>query len=523
MKINDFRIPFFILILELFSFSSTKAQDVAQPITCTAGVAVSAEPNYYLKEFSDASGTIYFSSSVQQNMIERVNADLTETTNALISFNVPESDEELHAFTFRLFHDRLYAFALLIKTVGEGKIFACEIDKLNLTVIGKPVKVFEYAVSYVEDELTGISTIFPRIETSETGNHLMIFNLQSSGDGKSDYIHAKVFQNDLDDYWEKNITAPFGTSLFSLTDLQLYDSGTLMICGFDIYDKQFSKVAKKEGKANFMYHIITLAEHSENITDRKIDPGNLFIQSFKAGMKEDGGIVGGGIYSSENNDLLNGTFYISFNAKETEPAVFKATPFTVDFMTGEMAESDLVPMTKAVPKGMRNYQLKQIFIQNDGSITMLAEHIFTKGKATSPFICYDDIIVINLNATGNVSWQKRIYKRQEDKNGTAEMFSFFAGTYNNQLLVFFNDAVENPIAANSPVLQPYTTEKKCRMMCMTVNANGDLNKQIVNTFDETMPRPLLHFFIQTDESNFVLYAYGTRKASSIVYGIKIGQ
>lgn len=511
-------------ILPFFSFNFLIAQEVVQPITCVFGTSVeSYSPETIL---CDSSNTIFLTKTGTFNSIERVNPDLSAASKALVSLDIP-GEKQHKAFTYRIFNEKLYAFAAIFLKDDIGKIYASEIDKENFNVIGKISCVFEYSTSLVEKpEETDfmVETRYPKIQTSEMGNQLLIFKMEGSGGKNADEIHAKVFDGAFDSYWEKHITAPLGSNLFAIEDLLIFDDGTLLICGYDTYNKEFSKIAKKNGKADYMYHIITIADHSETIVDRKVDPAEVFISSLKIGMKQDGGIVGAGFYSDDDDDLLNGVFFVNYPAKDKNQSVFKTTEFTEDFLLADLPESELSSPNNNL-HGLKNYQLKQFFVKNDGSVTLSAEHIFTKSKASNPFTCYYDIMITSFDFSGVVLWQKRIYKKHENKNGMEiPLFSFFICPYNDQLLVFYNDDVDNPVSANSQTLDPYTAEKKSRLMCVTVNSDGELNKQIVFTADKNSPTPIPILLTQTGKSKYVLYAaFRTLNAPSAVYSIKIGQ
>jgi hypothetical protein len=515
-----------IFVLTLFPFANLSAQAKGPKVTYKVGADIDSDLKGSDKIFSDVDGTVYLTGggtdpavkrAVISNMIEKISPDLKTVVTAYIYMPVPDEDKDQPAFEFGYMGDKLFAFAA--STDYDVKmIYAVELDKATLKTIGKPVNVFKCPVSSEFD--------YPLVIGSVNDEQLMLLKFESHDGGT--VIHVKVFDGTLESFWEKNVTAPFGTTSFSLTDLRLLDDGTLFLTGIDKYDEDFAKKAKKEGKPDYMYHIMTFSDHAETVVDRKVDVQDNFIKSMSAEVLPDGRVVACGFYSEladKINDqgfgdrITDGVFYISYDKGKPETSLVKLSKIPAEFITDQEDEG-FVHSNKNSDK-LKNVYVRQMYARNDGSVTLLGEHIAILPKGSALAVYFLDALVFSIGSNGELKWEKRIFKDQEqrgvysiDFNMTRE-YSFYSSVLNDQLLLFFNDDVDSKATINSDETEMYNGEDDCNLICVSIGANGEITKQLVHEFDKTKTSPCVCMFHQTGKSDFIYFGWGHNIADNI--------
>jgi hypothetical protein len=106
--------------------------------------------------------------------------------------------------------------------------------------------------------------------------------------------------------------------------------------------------------------------------------------------------------------------------------------------------------------------LKQVLLEKDGSLTLIGEsqrketvHYYTpKGLARNAyFLHYDDILITKIDAAGNLSWMRKLPKRQTGKasDGQGVMsYRYMAGDNNYYLIFLDNEKNKNISLDDAP-------------------------------------------------------------------------
>lgn len=142
--------------------------------------------------------------------------------------------------------------------------------------------------------------------------------------------------------------------------------------------------------------------------------------------------------------------------------------------------------------GIRDFQLKDLQIANDGSIYVIAENVFAAFKAGkvrgfteiiySPY--YNNVVVTKIGNDRKVSWITPVVKRQVQPTFTTNEFSGFTlsytyAIYNDKVVIIYNDLMQN-IKAQSPLDLKYVSSSKGTVPVLaTINSKGEVSRDIL--------------------------------------------
>jgi hypothetical protein len=472
---------------------------------------------HVLKTFADLDGNVFIcgggtdtkrTDQFAKNMVEKTSRKSVAAQSQYISFTLPGEELPVPAYTFAMLNDKLYAFT---ETLGlkERTLYGCEIDKTTLQLTGNPVKIFTFSVSAIKKQY--LQNEFPEVRSSLGEEKLLFSFFEKKNEDDPGTMHVKVYEHDLQLAWAKELSGPTTTGTFFITEFKIYDNGDLQITG---RNKQLVESRNNKKEYNMKSHIMLYSDHGESIVDREISLPKAFICSMFSEMLDNGKMIVSGSYISWDGEKKGppGIYYMAFQPGETKPLFSETNNIDPALIPDDMYQTVFNGTGfEEFPSGTF---MRSIFVKQDGSLVLIGEH--TSIKINDDGI--KELIVFGLNSEGKLIWTKQIFKSQEIK-GLSDYWinSFKAFAYGDDIIIFFNDNLDNSLTKNDPKAEDFKGLSSPGMLVVcTITPKGEMVKQKAYQF-EAQKAASVRTMIQTGPDEFAFLNYYEKLKPNINY------
>lgn len=218
-------------------------------------------------------------------------------------------------------------------------------------------------------------------------------------------------------------------------------------------------------------------------------------------IKKDGNILVSGFVNSSRTFGINASFNLEIDKKYEIVA-------NNYFLFNDSIIKKFLP-ENSPKKGLENYFLRDIAVQDDGSFFMVGEHYYTyidriydprtNTTNTVEYFNYESILVAFFDAKNQLKWVKRIPKIQTSSNDGGFYSSFSVFNSNNSIFLIFNDSEKNHERDIEKTfdIQPIYNNRKNAIQCVSVNLEGDISFVPIN-----------------NSKNYLLYAKKSKQMNS---------
>lgn len=160
--------------------------------------------------------------------------------------------------------------------------------------------------------------------------------------------------------------------------------------------------------------------------------------------------------NERNNYGILGVLYARYNSKFEKVSDIGNVDFSFDFITQNWSQRAINRANNRMEKNgekpeLLNYEIRNTFPQNDGSIIHLLEQYYetistyrdpkTGQIYTNTYYNYNDIIACKINLYGNFEWCITLPKTQSSINDGGYYSSFAATQNDSTILLFYNDYI----------------------------------------------------------------------------------
>lgn len=264
-------------------------------------------------------------------------------------------------------------------------------------------------------------------------------------------IRAHVYDSDFKEIWSQTYELPYENRLLDIQDYTLHNDGKLFITARRFYGKRRAKV---DGEVNYDYLLLSLEDNGK-IDSLQIQSQDKYLRSMRVDVAENGDVVSAGFYSQRNSNGLGGAFYLRIDSKTGAQISSSYKEFDIDFQTDNMTEAKAARTKKRAAEGKNveqaNYFIDRFITKPDGGVQMIGEKrlIITTyiqaGLVVVPTTTYyfDDILVVDIDAEGQIKWASQIAKKQTTTDDAAAYSSYANLSQGSNLFFVFNDNAEN--------------------------------------------------------------------------------
>lgn len=268
-------------------------------------------------------------------------------------------------------------------------------------------------------------------------------NPEEKDDSKNtDIIGMHVFDKDLNPIWNNDFTMPYTESMMDNLDFAVDSHGN----GYFLIRKFEEEVSRKNSQdpENQSLAILITSPNGE-LNEVEFDLGENLIDNVIMKENKKGDIICAGYYRKPKSYGVDGTFVSILDSKGnlSNPKFYE---FSLDFIKQyrRVSERSKKKMEKAEDEGklsINNLYMSRVVVLEDGGIVISGEIFYvtctTDSKGNTHCVNhYDDVIVVKINADGELGWMQKYFKRS-----TTESFDLFASE--KYTYVLFLDALRN--------------------------------------------------------------------------------
>ncbi|WP_417352792.1 hypothetical protein [Flavobacterium alkalisoli] len=368
--------------------------------------------------------------------------------------------------------------------------------------------------------------------TSKEGNKVLVRyrkKPEKKLDTKSwDVIGLCVMDENLNISSQEEIKMPYTERRMDILDYAI-DAEANSYALVKVYhdDSNENKKKKKDKVANYHIELFRVPAGSKEIDITKIELKDNFINTLALFEGKEGSMVCAGFYNKGiNYDTADGIitfkvhkeggFYDMFT-HEIPEEIIKSYLSEKQKKKVDKKKDDEDPEFPAV-------ELRDLVINEDGSIVLVSEQFFTRTfytqKSSYTRYYYYDILISKIDAQGNLSWIKRLPKRQIGSQGRGGM-SFKYINANNYHYVLFLDNVKNHNLTKDEVPAVHTDGAGGYFTSYKINdADGSyVNSSVFNVRDieeMTIYQFATSRIVKVSEDDFALEVYKKKKEDVMI-------
>jgi len=388
--------------------------------------------------------------------------------------------------------DNVYLFTnYLIRKEKRRVLYAQKIDRGSLLPKGERKEVSSIPIT--SKIMSNRGGFF--FEYSQDSSHIAIFQSHPYQKGVPERVIYSVFNDRFEKVFDKDVELPFEEEKFSIQNYLLTNNGELNLIGAEYPERRTSKQLRREGKPNFFYKVVTIPKRG-GITTFDVNLPDKFITDLKVLPKGDNRLVGAGFYSDQGTWSIKGTFFMLMNLKTKEVEKISKKEFSLDFITANFSEKAVKKTEKKAKKGkqieMYEYDLDHLIIRPDGSTVLIGEQYYIRvvtttrttpngGTTTTStyHYYYNDIIVVNIDARGDIAWMEKIPKRQHSINDGGYFSSYALMQTPERLYFVFNDNPKNLRPNDEGKYYNFKLGKESTVVLVSMENNGRYVKEAI--------------------------------------------
>ncbi|MFT6716960.1 MAG: hypothetical protein ACJA0Q_001609 [Saprospiraceae bacterium] len=314
--------------------------------------------------------------------------------------------------------------------------------------------------------------------------------LNHKGDvNTSQKIQGRVFGKDLKELANKTATLPHPMSLMDVQETYLTNDNKLVMNTIVYHprgaegDDRFKKMKSKKGVINFYYEILIFDLNTGDLKQVKLEVAPKKIAQVGIKVSNDGKVIkvagsytrmtkGFEVYFNSSKSGLSkseGWFIATINVGSGKMSTVKSGVYSNEVLkeikSKKQMKKIMAGSAKQKTKEIRNFELRDFVVKDDGSSVMILEyrHQYTetqsrtdsRGFTVQTYVWhskYNELIVLSFDADNNLQWQTMVFKRQHARRsikqfeilyGMGYNHSYFLTVDNDHVSIMFTDATKN--------------------------------------------------------------------------------
>ena len=440
--------------------------------------------------------------SATEIIIEKYDQQLQLKNAKVLSGTV--DGEILDYTTAFLFNDKLYAIGYAYFRDGDKKV--AYLQEMNTKDLSTPKDQVEMLVMEgIEKDRLGSFRVV------KSPDEQLVGFIGFPNDGKIAILDTKkqkvpstaivgVFDTQMQQRWSRAFQLDYREKDYTIIDSDIDNKGNFYWLGVN-------DDGKVDGKRQYSYFMNVYSRDGEKPTEYPLSLDDKFISSCTFDIAPDGGIVISGFYSEKDLNDIKGVFYTRIDpvSRMALSTSFKAfdTAFMSEFMSARKASKG---------KELNDFDFAEMILREDGGAVLIAQKYYVttstttdnQGRSRTTYTYhYNEMIVSNINPSGEIDWVVRIPKRQA-ASSTA-FLSYTSMVKDDKIYLVFNDNERNLTETKENKIHPYNGKKSVAML-VTIASDGSWAKSAL--FDNKEEGILLRPKIcqQINENTTLLYA-----------------
>ncbi len=330
----------------------------------------------------------------------------------------------------------------------KNKLFYQKIDNNTLAISGELRQIGE-----IPSTKKGNPGSFD-LKVSSDSSRVLIYNQLPYKKGDPERFTLRVFDNEFNELWSKEIALPYGDASFSVEKYRIDKQGNVYLMG-----ARYTSSKKVGKRTAFHYVILSYSQQGEEVQEYHIDLEDKFITDLTFKVGDDGDLVCSGFYSERGTYSIKGTYFFRLDTDTKEVYSINLKPFDFDFLTQYMSEGTREKARRAERAGdterqaeLFQFLLRDIVLRSDGGALLIAEQYFifrryyrSYGGSSSRdyYYNYNDLVIVNIQPTGEIEWAVRIPKRQSTLNDLGLYSSYSMAIVQDRIYLLYNENPKN--------------------------------------------------------------------------------
>lgn len=449
----------------------------------------------------------------------------------------------------------------------KEQLFSIEVDYAKGEFIGTPKLLFQVNGKVTGSPMNlnnsvgggfmwfsmGVANKFDFMQSNDKKHILVQYRKKPEvkRDTKStDIIGLYTYDGNLNKISGNEVTMPYTERRMDNMDYQLDDQGNLYLLAKVFHDdSNKDKKNKKDTEANYHLELFLIKSGSDKIQISKFDNKDKFINKLWIFDTDKEYLICGGFYSNKegsNSWLSRNSFYddvdgIALLKIKKDGTIYDESFYEIptdvinQYESARTVRRNERKERKGESAEFKDLELKDININDDGSIVLVGEQYFTVyhqsyggggvggfGMNNGGYYTYHycDMLVTKINANGKLGWMKKIPKNQVGKNGRGGMSYKYFNNENSHFIVFFDNVKNFELQLDKEPKQHSDGQGGYLTSVKISDADGTLKKGSILNSRDVEDFKIYQFatkrIVKTSESSFLLEVYKKQKEDIMI-------
>jgi hypothetical protein len=327
-------------------------------------------------------------------------------------------------------------FVYLLYSVWDK---ANKVEQLYVRAINLKTAEFENKgerIVAVEGKVTGGDGNKFKLATSFDGSKLLV-RFRKKPESRNDKINKDViglyvFDSKLTQMWGKDVEMPYTEARMDNIDYAIGTNGDVFILT-EVMKEGETRKFDRDDNPNYDYQLISISESGVDVNASDIDVKGKYVTQVNFFEGKDDALMIAGFYGNKRGIQTDGIFYCALN-KDGKQADFKNFEIPLELIKLYMKERAQERLERKEDNGkdlgMTNMVLRDILINDDGSIFFAAEKFYVRktttttagapgaigaaaGRSTTQYDFYfEEMLVAKIGKDGELVYMKKLPKRQ---------------------------------------------------------------------------------------------------------------
>lgn len=324
-------------------------------------------------------------------------------------------------------------------------------------------------------------------KSASAQNLFLIYHSTPELKQSNDPLSFKVYTQNLELAWSKNLQLPYEEELFQIADYTIDNEGKVfMISGLGQLDENNRRL--EFGVRSARYVLLTYNPYLNKLKEYDVSFKDKWIMGISLDFTVDEHLLVAGFYSKDQFFTIGGSFYFRLNHRTGEMLAGGLQAFEDDLLDEFLSDRRANRASE-----LDRFHLKNMFVREDGGTVLIAEQHYVnqrfmndintgRQQITYDYI-YNDAVVMRLDSLGRTLWSKRIPKEQISTNDGGPYSSLCAFDRKDTLYLFYNDHpdnLQNLIEDPRARLKSYRSFGKSVILQCTIDDLGQLERSILS-------------------------------------------
>lgn len=273
--------------------------------------------------------------------------------------------------------------------------------------------------------------------------------LEKSDAKNHDIIGMVVYDNEMNELWNREIEMPYTEKKMNNLDFTLDSEGNGYVLALVYNDESTKKFIK--GELNYHIEMIKIDGASGKVTTHPIELNGKVINSIALYENGQNYMTCAGFYAkTKRAENAEGIFVFKLDKEgNVKDEVAHEIPIEVltQYVKAKKADKMKAKEEDGKEYDFQNLVMRDVLFMADGSLAITAEQYYvesytdSKGRTHYTYY-YNDMLIAKINKDGGLDWMQKLGKRQKGSAGRGGM-SFEYLYANNSHYLYFFDNVNN--------------------------------------------------------------------------------